>query len=305
MKRLFGVALAVALAAAALAAWSAAAPADRAGTSRAEHAAKLPPLPQAVRARKRWVIGVKCDFPPFGYIDVQGKNAGYDVEVAQRFAELAFGKKNRVAYFCVTTPSRIPALQSSRVDIIISTLTWTKARADVIDYSIPYYGATGRLLVSKDSGVNSLNDLKGKSVVTTRGAIYATWMKTCLKDANVSEVDGTAAAVLAVKEGRAAAFMFDDAFVLGVATSNPDLKLTNDKFLDVPWGIGIRKGDTATANWVNAALRQMKARDEFYKILQHNAPKASVAAFASQVPRPSNNLQYPVNKDPATDCSSH
>jgi hypothetical protein len=82
------------------------------------------------------------------------------------------------------------------------------------------------------------------------------------------------------------------------------MKLTNDKFLQVPWGIGIRKGDTVTANWVNAALRQMKARDEFYKILQHNAPKSAIPTFASQVPRPNNTLKYPVDKDPATDCST-
>ena len=40
-------------------------------------------------------------------------------------------------------------------------------------------------------------------------------------------------------------FMFDDAFVLGVATQDATLKLTDDKFLNVPWGIGIRKGDMA------------------------------------------------------------
>ena len=47
----------------------------------------------------------------------------------------------------------------------------------------------------------------------------------------------------AVKEGRAATFMFDDAFVVGVASLDNSLKLTNDKFLNIPWGIGIRKGD--------------------------------------------------------------
>jgi hypothetical protein len=44
--------------------------------------------------------------------------------------------------------------------------------------------------------------------------------------------------VTAVKEGRADTFMFDDAFVIGVASQDPTLKLTNDKFLNVPWGIG-------------------------------------------------------------------
>ena len=53
---------------------------------------KLPALPAEVKQRKRWIIGVKCDAPPFGYIDVQGKNAGFDVEIARWFSRYAFGR---------------------------------------------------------------------------------------------------------------------------------------------------------------------------------------------------------------------
>jgi polar amino acid transport system substrate-binding protein len=255
-----------------------------------------------VRSRKRWLIGVKCDFPPFGFIDVQGKNGGYDVEVARRFATLGFGRPNRVSLTCVTTPSRIPTLESKRVDVIISTLTWTAARAQQIDFSIPYYSATGRLLVKNESSVTSTADLAGKTVVTTRGALYATWMRNCFKSTKILEVDGTAAAVLAVKNGQAEAFMFDDAFVLGVATLDNSLKLTNDKFLNVPWGIGIRKGDTETARWVNAAIRRMRAKDEFAAILRRNAPARFVPGFLDNVPRPGNSFAYPVGKDPTAVC---
>jgi polar amino acid transport system substrate-binding protein len=264
---------------------------------------KLPALPTEVRSRKRWVIGIKCDFPPFGFIDVQGKNGGYDVEVARRFATLGFGRPNRVSLVCVTTPSRIPTLESKRVDVIISTLTWTAARAQQIDFSIPYYSATGRLLVKNESSVASTADLAGKTVVTTRGALYATWMRNCFKSTKILEVDGTAAAVLAVKNGQAEAFMFDDAFVLGVATLDPSLKLTNDKFLNVPWGIGIRKGDTETVRWVNAAIRRMRAKDEFAAILRNNAPARFVPGFLDNVPRPGNSFAYPVGKDPTAICT--
>jgi len=307
MRRLILAVLAATLATAAFAALSLAAPlgASKAGGAEAKLALpKLPALPPDVSARKRWLIGVKCDFPPFGFIDVTGRNGGYDVEVARRFATLGFGRPNRVSLTCVTTPSRIPTLQSGRVDVIISTLTWTAARAEVIDYSIPYYAATGRLLVKNDSSVSSLSDIKGKTVVTTRGALYVAWMKNCYKDTNILEVDGTAAAVLAVKDGRADAFMFDDAFVLGVATQDRDLKLTSDTFLSVPWGIGIRKGDAATARWVNAALNRMKANNEFAAILRRNAPAKFVPGFLKTVPGPSTNFQYPVGKDPTADCST-
>ena len=262
---------------------------------------KLPPLPPDVKKRKKWEIGVKCDFPPFGFIDVRGNNDGYDVQIARRFAQLAFGSTKKVDLTCVTTPSRIPTLISGRVDIIISTLTWTAARAEQIDYSIPYYSATGRLLVPNNSTL-TLGTLGGKTVVTTRGALYAAWMRNCFKSAKLLEVDSPALAVAAVKDGRADTFMFDDAFLLGVATQDRDVRLTGDKFLNVPWGIGIRKGDTATASWVNAALRYMKKRDEFVKILRANAPARLVPSFLGNVPRPKNTFAYPVGKDVTTIC---
>jgi polar amino acid transport system substrate-binding protein len=307
MRRIILATMGVCLVSAVAATWGLAQPTagKHAASPRAETATipKLPALPTEVKSRKRWLIGVKCDFPPFGFIDVQGKNGGYDVEVARRFATLGFGRPNRVSLTCVTTPSRIPTLESNRVDVIISTLTWTATRAQQIDFSIPYYSATGRLLVPNDSSIASTADLAGKTVVTTRGALYATWMRNCFKQTNILEVDGTAAAVLAVKDGRAAAFMFDDAFVLGVATLDPTLKLTNDKFLAVPWGIGIRKGDTETAGWVNAAIQRMRAKDEFAAILRRNAPARFVPGFLDNVPRPGNNFVYPVGKDPTAICS--
>jgi polar amino acid transport system substrate-binding protein len=105
MKRLLGVFVAVAVAAAALAAWGGAASgsapeATESGSTQAQKRKPMPPLPREVRQRKRWIVGVKCDAPPFGYIDVRGKNAGFDIELAQWFARFAFGNKNRVTYEC-------------------------------------------------------------------------------------------------------------------------------------------------------------------------------------------------------------
>ena len=306
MRHLAGAAMVAAIVAVALTFASTAVPATSGagGAAKAAAAAKLPALPSYVKSRHKWVIGVKCDFPPFGYIDYTGAHVGYDVAIARRFAQLAFGSKFKVKLTCVTTPSRIPALQSSQVDVIISTLTWTQARNDVIDYSTPYYSATGRLLVPNNTPINTVKDLAGKTVVTTRGSIYSTWMRNCFKNSTLLEVDGTAAAVTAVKEGRASAFMFDDAFVVGVAALDNSLKLTNDKFLNIPWGIGIRKNDKAMNKWVNAALKYMKDRNEFAPILHANVPKKFWSSFDDNVPRKGKALfTYPVGKDLPSDCS--
>jgi polar amino acid transport system substrate-binding protein len=307
MRRLLLAIGAVALAGAVTAAFAVAAPwggarADRA--HRAEAATKLPPLPADVAQRKRWKIGVKCDFPPFGYINRQNKNAGYDVDVARRFAELAFGKRTRLSLTCVTTPSRIPALQRKDVDIIISTLTWTSAREDIIDYSYPYYNATGRLLVPNNSSIRRLTDLRGKRIATTRGSIYDRYIGNCFGTATKVLSDSPVAALENVRSGRADVFMFDDTFLLGIAANDANLKLTQNKFLNVPYGIGIRKNEPDMKRWVDAAIRQMKRKDEFWKILRMNSPRQFWKFFLTNVPRPKTKEAYPRGRTPEAECPS-
>jgi polar amino acid transport system substrate-binding protein len=202
----------------------------------------------------------------------------------------------------VTTPSRIPTLTSKRVDIIISTLTYTKARAEVIDYSAPYYGATGRLLVPNSSSIKKLSDISGKTIATTRGSIYDSWMHNCYKSTNVLLTDTTSASLLAVQDRRASGFMWDDAFLVGVAANDSNTKLLSSTFLAIPWGIGIRKGETDMRAWVNSRIKLMKKRDQFWRIMQHTIPRRFYGIFKKNVPRPTNTLRYPTGADPQTVC---
>jgi len=307
MRRLLIVIGAIAVLGVVTAALAVAAPSGRTGVDRGARAAaatKLPPLPAEVAQRKRWLIGVKCDFPPFGYINRRNKNAGYDVDVARRFAQLAFGKANRVSLTCVTTPSRIPTLQQKRVDIIISTLTWTSAREEIIDYSYPYYNATGRLLVPNNTSIRRLADLNGKRVATTRGSIYDRWVRNCFKSATLTVTDSPVAALENLRQGRVDTFMYDDTFHVGIAANDPNLKMTTHKFLAVPYGIGIRKGETAMKRWVDAAILQMKRRDELWGILRRNTPRRFWSFFRTNVPRPKTKESYPRANPPENNCPS-
>jgi polar amino acid transport system substrate-binding protein len=290
------------LAAVVFTALSVAAPWSGSAKAKADAATALPALPTEVKQRGRWKIGVKCDFPPFGYINRQNKIAGYDVDVARRFAELAFGKRTRISLTCVTTPSRIPALQRKDVDIIISTLTWTSAREEIIDYSYPYYNATGRLLVPNNSSIQRLTDLRGKRIATTRGSIYDRYVGNCFSTATKVLTDSPVAALENLRSGRADTFMFDDTFLLGVAANDANLKMTTHKFLAVPYGIGIRKNEPAMRRWVNAAVLQMKRRDEFWAILRRNSPRQFWRFFLTNVPRPKTKEAYPRGRVPENEC---
>jgi polar amino acid transport system substrate-binding protein len=262
---------------------------------------RLPPLPANIRSRGRFNIAIKCDSPPFGYIDVRGRNAGFDVEIARWFSRFAFGKPNRVNLSCVTTPAREPALTSDRADMVIATFTYTADRETRIDFSRAYYKATGRILAANAAPNSYISQLAGKTVATTTGSIYDRWMKNCFKDTKVVATDSFTNALLEFRNGRADALMWDDTVLLGIATQDRTLKLTDDLFLPLPYGIGFKQGNTALKAWVDSRLEVMRKRDTFMRILRDNVPARNLAAFSRNILRPNNRFTYTAG-DATTQC---
>jgi polar amino acid transport system substrate-binding protein len=302
MKRLVMAVVAVAIAAAAFAAWGLAAPTGSATTAApTAKKPKLPPLPAEVKARKRWVVGVKCDAPPFGYINVQGKNAGFDIEVARWFSRYAFGRDNRVTFECAPTPAREPLLTTGRVDLVISTFTYTSDRDTRIDFSRAYYKATGRLLVKNDGPVQRLSDIAGKRIATTSGSIYDRWMRRCFTGTSPVVTDSFTNALLAFNQGRADALMWDDTVLVGIAAADRSAKLTEDTFLALPYGIGIKQGNVAMKRWVDSRLELMRKQDRFMAILRNNVPARFVAGFSRNILRPNNTFGYAPPGSPSAD----
>jgi polar amino acid transport system substrate-binding protein len=303
MRRLVIVIAITALAGAALAAWGGVALAGESGpnVALATDQAGLPPLPADIKERKRLNIAVKCDSPPFGYIGARSQNAGFDVEIARWFSRFAFGKSNRVTYTCVTTPAREPALTTGRVDMVIATFTYTADRDTRIDFSRAYYKATGRLLVPNASSIQSISDIAGKTIVTTSGSIYDRWMKNCFKDTKVLVTDSFTNALIAFRDGRADALMWDDTVLLGIAVTDRSYKLTSDLFLPLPYGIGIKQGNTELKAWIDSRLNLMKKRDLFFPILKNTVPPAQVVPFSKNILRPKQGFTYNTT-DLTTQC---
>jgi polar amino acid transport system substrate-binding protein len=290
---------------AALASWSGAASARESGPTSAGAIAqtkpKLPALPANIKERGRFNIAIKCDSPPFGYIDVRGRHAGFDVEIARWFSRFAFGKANRATFTCVTTPAREPALTSDRVDMVIATFTYTADRDTRIDFSRAYYKATGRLLVANAAPDNYVSQLAGKTISTTTGSIYDRWVKNCFKDTKLITTDSFTNALIAFRDGRAEALMWDDTVLLGIATQDRTLKLTNDTFLALPYGIGMKQGNTALKRWVDSRLEVMRKRDTFNTLLRNSVPARVFPTFQKNILRPDNRFGY-TQGDATTQC---
>ena len=213
---------------------------------------------ETAKKRGKLIAGVKTDFPPFGTVDAAGKNVGFDVDVAHRFAKALFDDEQQVELVAVTSGNRIPFLQSGKIDIIIATVTNTDERRQVVEFSEPYFMSGSLLLVPKTSSARSLDDMAGKTVAVVQGAIQDRDVEQLQPKATRVKFGKVSEAVLAVKGGRADAYVHDDIVILSLVKENPDLKAVGTPFMPRPYGIAVRKGDLEFVKWVNDQLARMK-----------------------------------------------
>lgn len=129
----------------------------------------MPPVPEAIQKLGLLRAGVKCDYPPDGFIDPSGKPVGVEVSLSRQVAAYAFGSPDKTELTCVTTANRIPTLVSGKVDLVIATIGVTEERAKVVDFSDNYAWGGSDVLVMKDSPLKGLDDLKGKTVIAIKG----------------------------------------------------------------------------------------------------------------------------------------
>ena len=129
----------------------------------------FPPLPASIEEQGVLRIGVKCDSPPFGASGIDGTPIGIEVEMAKKIGEYAFGSEEGAELSCVTSESRIPSLNSGKIDLILATLGRFPAREEVIDFSNIYFWGTSNVLVPVDSPVQELSDLAGETLLIVKG----------------------------------------------------------------------------------------------------------------------------------------
>jgi polar amino acid transport system substrate-binding protein len=121
-----------------------------------------------IAARGTVRIAVPQDFPPFGSVGADMTPQGYDVDIANLIGEKLGAKVEIVP---VTSANRIPYLQTNKVDLVISSLGKNPDREKVIDFSEAYAPFYNGVFAPVDVAVAKAEDLAGKTVGVTRGAI--------------------------------------------------------------------------------------------------------------------------------------
>jgi polar amino acid transport system substrate-binding protein len=218
----------------------------------------LPPLPEAIKKQGGLRVGVKCDYPPDGYLDAQGKPQGVEVSLAKQIAMYAFASADKVELTCVTAANRIPSLQGGKIDLIIATLGVSAERAQVIDFSENYAWGGSDVLVPKDSPIKDLKDFAGKNVIVMKGAWQIGWFEKNVPSATLLKLDGISDGLQALLQKRADGFAHDLDVLRPIAKKNSDVKLVGEIYQLGYRAAGIRKGEKDWVDYVNAAISKAK-----------------------------------------------
>lgn len=227
------------------------------------------------------LVGMNLAYPPFEMTDGEGRPAGLSVDLAE-----ALGRELGRPVEIVNMPFEhlVSALRAGRVDVVISSMTATPERAEVIRFSDPYVRTGLCLLLRKDGEVRSLEQLRepGARVVVMRGTTGQLWAEKELPGATMLVVDREDAAVLDVLQGRADAFIFDQIAVYRHAQRHPDeLRADLRPIRTEEWAVGLRRDDDALAAQVNAFLAKYRAAGGFETLGEKHLGDVK-AAFAEQ-----------------------
>jgi ABC-type amino acid transport substrate-binding protein len=126
-----------------------------------------------IKGKQTLTIAYRDKTPPFSYI-VKGKEPiGYAIDICDKVAEAIKKElklpKLKVNYVPVDTDTRFTRIAKGEVHMECGTTSNTPEREKEFDFSIPYFFTTTRMLVRSDSGILKWPDLKGKTVVATKG----------------------------------------------------------------------------------------------------------------------------------------
>jgi general L-amino acid transport system substrate-binding protein len=163
-------------------------PAEASGTQPAPaQPAGYGTITERVRARGKVVCGVHTELPGFGYLDANGRNLGFDIDLCRAVAAAVLGDPEAIEAVPITAADRGPVLQTGEVDIVARNMTWTSKRdAEWGNFTwIMFYDGQG-FMVRKDSGVQTMQDMNGATICVTSGTTTEKNLAAAFADAGLT-----------------------------------------------------------------------------------------------------------------------
>ena len=212
-------------------------------------------------------VAVFADNPPFGYVDSEGKNQGFDIAVAKHVAKDLLGDENKIEYVVTEASNRVEFLKSNKVDVVFASFSVTPERIEVVDFAEPYLKASLGIASPKKNPINSVKDLENKTLIVNKGSSSDSYFSKNYPKIKLLKFEQNTDAFNALKDGRGDAISQDSTYALAWAAQNPDYvvgipQIGNEDFI----APAVRKGNVELLNWLNTEIKHLRETGEIQKI---------------------------------------
>ncbi|MDR6861634.1 glutamate ABC transporter substrate-binding protein [Phycicoccus sp. 3266] len=218
-------------------------------------------------------IGIKFDQPGLG-LKKGSDYTGLDVDVAKYVAkELGHSEKD-ITWVQAPSAQRETLISTGQVNMVVATYSITDARKEKVSFAGPYFIAGQDLLVrADDSSITGPDSLTGKKLCSVTGSTSAQKVKAKYPGVQLQEFGTYSECVAALVSKGVDALTTDNTILAGYAAQDQykgKLKVVGKTFSEERYGIGIKKGDTATCEKINAALKKMIDSGDWQKAVDDN-----------------------------------
>jgi glutamate/aspartate transport system substrate-binding protein len=224
-------------------------------------------------------LGYRESSPPFSFLDQANRPIGYSLElcsaVVDEIAATIDEADLHIEYVKVTSDDRIPAVVDKKIDLECGSTTANFERRKQVAFSPLMFVAGTKLMVASASTANALADLKGKTIVVTRGttneqAIQAANAKSAL-GLKIVTADDHEQSYRMLADGKVDAFATDDVLLFGLIAhhkARASMKVVGDYLSYDPYGIMFRKGEPELAAAVERAFRKLATNHDLLPLYQ-------------------------------------
>lgn len=261
-----------------------------------------------IRSSGTMTIAYRDASIPFSYLDDKAQPTGFAWELSQKIAaavQKELGLANlTIKPQAVTSANRIPLMVNGTIDIECGSTTNNTTRGKDVSFSVNYFYTGTRFLVKTNSGIQSLEDLRGKTLVSTLGTTNLQLLRTLNTEdklgINITTAKDHDASFLNVQQGLADAFGMDDILLYGLraAAAKPtDFAVVGKPIQVEPYACMVRKDDPAFKAVVDKAIIGLMESGEFTKMYEQ--------WFTKPIPPKGINLELPMSEELKANLTAH